>query len=617
MIDLLKIKDPTFLKSLNQNELNELASEVRSFLIEKISETGGHLSSNLGDVELIIALHKVFDSPSDKFIFDVGHQAYTHKILTGRANDFDRLRQFEGLSGYIKREESIHDIWEAGHSSTAIAALAGFEIARESNHQDYKVIAVVGDGSLNSGLSFEALNFLGHQSHLHPLIILNDNDMSISKNVGTLAKLLNSMRSSKTYVKASKSGSHLPRFFHDLKRRIGDMLRGFAKNMTIFDELGFRYYGPIDGHDFKTLIKYLELVKKLNKPIVLHVVTKKGKGYPFAENDIHGVWHGVAPFNIDSGKPKKNMPETMQSWSNIISKYMEHYAESHPNFRVVIPAMITGSGFIDFQERYPEQLIDVGICESFAVCFSGALSMNAFDIFVPIYSSFLQRAYDQISHDIARQNLHVVFGIDRAGLVGEDGETHQGIYDIAYIKHIPNIEIVQPKDAIEAFQLLDYAFKMTKNAIAIRYSRGKTTFEESMFSNLKPILSPSWTELSQDGSIYLITYGDNVSRMLSLIEKNQLPVRLINARFIKPLDTEMLLTILTTHLPIIVLEDVTKISGLGSSILEFASENSLFPISFHIKGLPDEFIEQGKVEELYTKHHLDDQHLLELIQSLL
>ena len=353
MIDLMNIQNPEFLKTLNSKELTELASEIRSFIIEKVSVTGGHLSSNLGAVELIIAIHKVFDSPKDKIIFDVGHQAYTHKILTGRASDFDKLRQFEGLSGYIKREESNHDIWEAGHSSTAIAALAGFEIARDVNKETYKVMALVGDGSLNSGLSFEALNYLGHQSTLHPLIILNDNEMSISKNVGTLAKLLNSMRSSKTYAKATKTGSRLPSFFHDLKNRIGDMVRGFAKNMTIFDDLGFHYYGPIDGHNFKILIKYLEMAKRLNKPCVLHVITKKGKGYIPSEEDRLGIWHGVAPFEVASGKPKQLSKEFMMSWSNIISSYMEEYAQTHPQFRVVIPAMITGSGFINFQDKFP------------------------------------------------------------------------------------------------------------------------------------------------------------------------------------------------------------------------------------------------------------------------
>lgn len=617
MVDLLKIENPAFLKNMSIEELNELASEVRSFLIEKVAATGGHLSSNLGDVELIIALHKVFDSPHDQFIFDVGHQAYTHKILTGRAKDFDHLRQYKGLSGYIKREESVHDIWEAGHSSTAIAAMAGFEFSRDMKGQNHKVISIVGDGSLNSGLSFEGLNFLGHQTHLHPLIILNDNEMSISKNVGTLAKLLNSMRSSKTYLKATKKGSRLPRIFHDLKQRIGDMLRGFAKNITIFDELGFRYYGPIDGHDFKTLIRYLEISKKINKPIVLHVVTKKGKGYEFAENDIHGLWHGVGPFHIETGKPVNHIPESYRSWSSIISEYMNEYAEKHPDFRVVVPAMITGSGLLEFQEKHPHQLIDVGICESFAVCFSGALSMNQIDVFVPIYSSFLQRAYDQVSHDIARQKLHVVFGIDRAGLVGEDGETHQGIYDIAYLKHIPNIEILQPKDALEAFELLDYAFNCTKNAVAIRYSRGKTEYHPEQLLNRKKVEFPSWTEETNEGQLYFITYGDAVKRIRSLIEKNQLPVHLINARFIKPLDESMLDKILASKLPIIVLEDVTKISGLGSSILEYASEKSLFPSKLIIKGLPDEFVEQGKVEELFAKYQLDDDNILSLIKTLL
>ncbi len=613
-MDLLTIKDPEFLKTMNQKEMVELAQSVRSFLIENVSKTGGHFSSNLGIVELTIAVHKVFSSPVDKIIFDVGHQAYTHKILTGRAKDFSTLRKYQGLSGFLKRNESVHDVWEAGHSSTALAALAGFEVARTMKKENYRCVAIVGDGSLNSGLSFEALNFLGHQKNLAPIIILNDNEMSISKNVGTFAKLLNSMRSNRTYIKASKTGQKFPYFFRDLKNRVGQMIRGFAKNTTIFDEFGFKYYGPIDGHDFKALEKYLKLAKSLNTAVVLHVITKKGKGYPLAENDKTGAWHGVKPFNPETGEQLTKKAENTHSWSNIINEYLMKRAEITEDLKVVVPAMVSGSELIEFQKRFPEKIIDVGICESFAVCFSGALALENKPVFVPIYSSFLQRAYDQVNHDICRQNLHVIFGIDRAGVVGDDGDTHQGIYDIAYLRHLPNMIITQAKDPIEAFQLLDLAFEKIKSPFAIRYSN--IPFENFPYRELyeyDPIELGTWTQETFDGKLSIIAYGDNVLRMKRLIEKHQLPVNLYNARFIKPLDINMLEKIVKSKQKTFVLEDVSVRGGLGSAILEELHLLHLSSEQFEILGLPDNYIEQGKIHEIYQKYQLDDESIKTLI----
>ncbi|MCK4552511.1 MAG: 1-deoxy-D-xylulose-5-phosphate synthase, partial [Tenericutes bacterium] len=491
-MNLVDIKDPKFIKKLSIDELNELASDIRSFIIEKVSEQGGHLSSNLGIVELTIAIHRVFDSPNDKIIFDVGHQSYVHKILTGRAAGFDKLRKFEGLSGYQKRSESEHDVWESGHSSTALSALAGFEIANKFNNNSSRNIAVVGDGSLNSGLSFEALNYLGHYKGIAPIIILNDNEMSISKNVGRMSKLLNKLRSSKMYLSATSSKFRLPRFIYNWKLRLSNMVRGFAGNFTLFDQMGFSYYGPINGHDLKTLIKFLNIAKKNNKPIVVHVVTKKGQGYGPAENDLLGAWHGVGSFDIKTGDIKNKNTENSITWSSIFSKHIESYAKKHDNFRVIVPAMIYGSSLVEFQKQFPEKIIDVGICESFAVCFSASLALNNMMIYIPIYSSFLQRAYDQVSHDLARQDIKIVIGVDRAGLVGSDGETHQGIYDIAYLRHIPNIEIVQASSYLEAKQLLDYAFYEAKHSVAIRYSRGNSDIQD--ITDITPIKQPSWVE---------------------------------------------------------------------------------------------------------------------------
>ncbi|MCF7923531.1 MAG: 1-deoxy-D-xylulose-5-phosphate synthase [Candidatus Izimaplasma sp.] len=607
-MNLNDIESPKFLKDLSLKELNELSTDIRSFLIDNIAKTGGHLASNLGVVELTIGLHRVFDSPKDRIVFDVGHQSYVHKILTGRAKYFSTLRQFEGLSGYQKRSESIHDHWEAGHSSTAIAAISGFEVARKEKKETYKNIAVVGDGSLNSGLSFEALNFLGH-SDLAPIIILNDNNQSISKNVGRLNKLLNKMRSSKFYEYAKKSQRKLPKFIYNLKVRLANMIRGFANNITIFDEFGFSYYGPIDGHDLKAIIKFLKIAKNKNKPVVLHFVTTKGKGYLPSENDMDGLWHGVGPFEKENGHLIKKNKENFMTWSNIISDYIMHQAEINDKLKVIVPAMIIGSGLAEFQKMHPDKIIDVGICESFSVCFSAALSEDL-DIFLPIYSSFLQRAYDQIVHDLTRQKLKIVIGIDRAGIVGGDGDTHQGIYDIAFLKHIPNIEIVQPANAVEAWQLLDYAFNHAQKSVAIRYSRNSAQIYNQ--KNYEAITEPTWKEFNQDANVNLIAYGDNFTRMYNYIQKNNLDVNLYNAMFIKPLDTKMLDKIIKNNKSTYVLEDVTKISGLGSSILEYLSEQNKH-LEIKILGLPDEFIDHGSQEKLYKKYNLDEESIIKTI----
>ena len=617
MIDLLGITDPSFLKKLSPAELDGLAAQIRAFLLETISRTGGHLSSNLGVVELTIALHYVFDSPRDHLIFDVGHQAYTHKILTGRAKDFDRLRRLDGLSGFLKRSESPHDCWEAGHSSTALAALAGFETVRVMNGGKEKNVALVGDGSLNSGLSFEALNFLGHRKDLAPIIIVNDNEMSISKNVGTFAKLLNSMRTTKPYLKATRVGNRIPKFLKDWKDRFGRMVRGFARNLTIFDDFGFKYYGPIDGHDMKALLKYLKVVRGLGKPCVLHVVTKKGKGYAPAENDALGVWHGVKPFDPATGLPKEKKAENRHSWSNIISEYLCLKAASDADFRVVVPAMVAGSDLFRFQKEFPRQLIDVGICEAFAVCYAGAIALNGKPVFVPIYSSFLQRAYDQMNHDVARQNLHVVFGLDRSGVVGEDGETHQGLYDIAYLRHLPNLTILQGRNPEEAYALLDYAFAKAAGPVVLRYTNGSVDFDYSLPRPREAVEGPSWVCLRRGGKVNLVAYGETVVRMETLLAKDDLPVNLYDARFLKPLDETALAEIFASGLPTLVVEDAVLAEGLGSAIFETAQARGWDPSRLRILGYPDRFLPQGTPAELRRRSGLDDSSILRVLQELM
>lgn len=615
MIDVRGIQDPAFLKTATIGELRELASAIRVFLIENIAETGGHLSSNLGVVELTIALHKVFDSPSDKLIFDVGHQAYTHKILTGRAPLFPTLRAFGGLSGFLKRSESIHDVWEAGHSSTALAAAAGFETIRVAQGGKGRTVALVGDGSLNSGLSFEALNFLGQRSDLAPIIVLNDNEMSISENVGTFAKLLTSMRTSKSYRTAVKRSRRLPRFLHVWKDKLAMMLRQLASNTTIFDDFGFKYFGPIDGHDMKKLVRSLEMAKNLNRPCVLHVVTQKGRGYQPAEDDRIGSWHGVKPFDPFTGLPKTKKAENIHSWSSIVSDWLMRRADQGKPFKVVVPAMVAGSELVAFQAKYPDRLIDVGICEAFAACFSAALALNGMPVFAPIYSSFLQRAYDQVNHDVCRQNLHVVFGIDRAGLVGEDGDTHHGVFDVSYLGHLPNLTIVQPADAAQATRLLDYAFDVATGPVAVRYSNASQELLDDRGG--EPVLTPSWRRITSEGKINLVAYGDNLRRMAALVAKHELPVRLYDARFLKPLDLSCVAEICRSGLPTLVLEDVVEAGGLASMMTSAAFATGLPVSDFHVIALPDRYIEHGKVDELYRLYGLDDASMLLRIQTLI
>jgi 1-deoxy-D-xylulose-5-phosphate synthase len=614
MIDLLNIKDPDFLKDLDRKELIELSSEIRTFLIEKISKTGGHLSSNLGIVELTVALHKVFDSPKDKFIFDVGHQGYVHKILTGRAKDFDKLRQFEGLSGFLKREESVHDIYEAGHSSTSIAAASGIEFSKKFTKEEYRVIPIVGDGALTSGMAFEALNFLGGKTDHNPIIILNDNEMSISQNIGYLANILNEIKG-KSFVRKVRSKTYriLPRFLVKLSSKVERGIKGFISNNTIFDDLGFSYYGPINGHDYKELLKYLTIAKKQKKPCVVHVITQKGKGYSFSENDKLGVWHGVGPFNIETGKSLIEKKKNEHSWSTIISEYMCEYASKNQKFNVVIPAMIAGSGFIKFREQFPSQITDVGIAEQMAVTMSSGFALEKVDVFTPIYSTFIQRAYDQVNHDVCRQNLKVIFGIDRAGIVGADGETHQGVFDIPLLRHLPNLKIVHPSTPKEAFELLNYAFKENDGPIVIRYERGTVEYDfEDGITN--EIATLEWKSLNKGEKATFISFGSILNNVEKDLEK--MGVEVVNAISIKPLDEVKLLSIAKKNTPIIVYEESALLGGFGSSILEFYAMHGI-QTNVTLMGIKDAFVPQGTKEELLQSLELDPESVIRKVKSVL
>jgi len=617
MIDLYNIKDPKFLKDLSLEELEELSNEIRQFIIDKVSKTGGHLSSNLGIVELTVALHTVFDSPEDKLIFDVGHQSYTHKILTGRANQFDTLRKYKGLSGYLKRNESIHDIYEAGHSSTSIAAAAGIEFSKKYTNSSKKIIPIIGDGALTGGMAFEALNFLGGHADYKPIIILNDNEMSISENIGYLSNVLNEIRSKSLYRKSkSRIMKLMPRFMRKLTSKVERGVKGFLTNNTIFDDLGFSYYGPINGHNMKELMKYLQIAKNSNRPCVIHVLTEKGKGYKYSENDQVGVWHGVSPFDKKTGETLNQPQENVLSWSEIIAEYMINYAQIKPEFTVVVPAMIAGSGLLKYQYLYPDRIIDVGIAEQMAVTMSSGFAVSGVDVFLPLYSTFLQRAYDQVNHDVARQNLKVVFGIDRAGIVGADGETHQGVFDIPLLRHIPNMTIVHPRTPEEAMELLNYGFKVNQGPFVIRYERGSVYFNpENGITN--KVASLDWEIINEGEDIVFLSFGSMLDKVKTAVKEENIRMKIVNAKTIKPLDEKMINTLIALEKPIIIYEESCKLGGFASSILEYLVDNNLSTKNINIMAIEDEYVNHGSKDEILKELNLDLASIISKTKTLI
>ncbi len=618
MVNLSDIKDPSFLNDLSNKELEELSKKIRTFLIESLSKTGGHLSSNLGVVELTIALHKVFDSPKDKLIFDVGHQAYTHKILTGRVTEFDKLRMHNGLSGFLKRSESIHDVYEAGHSSTSIAAASGMELSKKFIGNGNKVIPIIGDGALTGGMAFEALNFLGGQGDHQPIIILNDNEMSISENIGFLASILNDIRSKNTYRKIkSKTKLFLPKFLRKFSSKVERGVKGFLTTNTIFDDLGFSYYGPINGHDFKELIKYLNIAKKSKRACVIHVLTEKGKGYKPSEQDVNGSWHGVGPFDIETGKQIAKKQENIHSWSEIISEYMINYAKNNEKFTIVIPAMIGGSSLFKYKEQFPKQIIDVGIAEQLAVTMSSGFAISGVDVFTPIYSTFLQRAYDQVNHDVARQNLKVVFGIDRAGIVGADGETHQGLFDIPLLRHIPNMTIAHPRNPEEAFKLLNYAFKVNKGPFAIRYERGNEFYNFNEGITNETFDKPSWEIINKGKKAVFLSFGSMLEQVKEEVNKQELDVCIVDAKFIKPLDKDIIKYISNLDVPIVIYEESSLLGGFGSAVLEHLVINKMDTSKITLMGIKDEYIEQGVKHLVLKELNLDLDSIIKKIKEVI
>ena len=618
MIDLKKIKNPDFLKNMNNDELEKLGSEIRNFIVENVSNTGGHLSSNLGITDLTIAMLKVFDVKKDKIIFDVGHQCYPYKILTGRADRFNTLRKYQGLDGFQKMSESNFDHYEAGHSSTSLSVGFGYALARDLDNKKYNVICVIGDGAIANGLAYEALNHIGN-SNTRLIIILNDNEMSISQNVGAIHNLLDQIRAGKSYNKTKKNtrnilyktkvGSFVGNVLDKTKNNL-KML--YTKNGAFFNYLGLEYYGPINGHDYKEMIKYLEIVKNEDKPVILHVITKKGYGYAPAENDKIGLYHGVNPFNISDGSPKKvnNLP----SYSEVISSYVFNYAKKDKDIICITPAMTNGSKLEVIKEKLPKQYIDVGINEEHSILLSGALAVSGKKPILFMYSTFLQRGYDEIVHDIARMNQKVIFCIDRAGFVSNDGDTHQGLFDVPFLLDIPNMVVTMPKDAEEANSLLNTALNYN-GPFVIRYPKINLKYA---FNKPKSYEIGKWEVIGNGEDGVIITYGDFANRAINICERlknDNINLIIINALFLKPMDEKMLSKILKYYNKVFIYEENFVDSSLGSKILTYSGENN-FSNEFYLYGVPEKFMFTASREELIKLNGLDEETIYEKIKSV-
>ena len=616
-MEIKKIENPRFLKQLNIDELNQLSQDIRDFLIENISKTGGHFSSNLGIVELTVALHYVFDSPKDKFLFDVGHQAYVHKILTGRAPMFNKLKKYGGMCGFQNRHESIHDPWEAGHSSTTISGATGLAIARDLKKENFEVISIIGDAALMSGESLEALNFLGGID-TKVIVILNDNNMSISRNVGGLSNFLSDVRMSYKYNQAKSnyteilSQSAFGQKIFDVTKRVKDKVKRKILLDTPFSQFDLDYIGPVDGHNIEELIRALETVKNLDHSVVLHVLTKKGKGYEPAEKDRSGVYHSVGAFDIVKGI-QPVLDKEKHSWSQSVSDHVEYLMNKHDDICVITPAMITGSCLQKIFKNYPDRSFDVGIAEEHAMTLAAGLSQGKEFPFLSVYSSFFQRAYDQLNHDIARMNLPCLIGIDRAGLVGGDGATHHGVFDIGLIAPIPGVIIMAPKDEEEAQKMINTAYQNKDHPYVMRYSKNKVIDTHQHTDETIKVGQWELIKEMEDAATNVVTYGDNVLAVLKMAETDHLPINIINARFIKPIDKDMLERM--SDKPIIVYETDLMNGSLGS-IMSLYYEKNHINVDMSFIGIDDHYVTFGDNESLYKQEHISLNDLKNKIEEI-
>ncbi|MCG8502639.1 MAG: 1-deoxy-D-xylulose-5-phosphate synthase [Firmicutes bacterium] len=603
------INHPNDLKKLDIERLELLAGEIRSFLIDSVSKTGGHLASNLGVVELTLALHKVFSTPEDKIVWDVGHQTYVHKIVTGRKKEFSTLRQFGGLSGFPKTNESKHDIFNTGHSGTSISAALGMAKARDLQNQKNSVIAVIGDGALTGGMAFEALNDAGRSPN-NLMVILNDNEMSITKNVGGLSTYLNRIRTEPVYFKVKEDIDFLLNSIPAIGKSMAKTVhraKGTIKYMimpgTLFEELGFTYIGPIDGHDINNLVCVLDRAKKMKGPLLIHIYTTKGKGYHFAEQEPD-IFHGISCFDKETGEMTK--VKRGLTYSGIFGKCITDIAAKDDRVVAITAAMRQSTGLGGLAKKFPHRVFDVGIAEQHAVTFAAGLAAANLKPVVAVYSSFLQRAYDQLLHDVALQNLHVVFAIDRAGLVGQDGETHQGIYDLSFLTHIPNIVIMCPASYKELEMMLEYAVLHHTGPIALRYPRGQENTNVSVSD--EKIVPGKGVILREGNDISVIAVGKMVAIALEAAKKLDaigIDAEVINARCVKPLDNHLILYSGLKTGKVMTMEDNAIIGGMGSAVQHLFNREGNHNVCIKTKGFPDEFIPHGSVDELFKQYGLD------------
>lgn len=602
---LYDIKEPSFIKQMTIKELNDLSILIREFLIDSISKTGGHLSSNLGTVEAILALHYVFDSPKDKIIFDVGHQTYTHKILTGRAKYFNKLRHSNGISGFLKESESQHDVFEAGHSSTSISAMCGFLEAKKIDNTIGEVVSFIGDASFQSGISLAGLNYLAGKKDQKGIIILNDNEMSISKNSGGLTNIFNKVRIKKTY-----------RFFRKITpKSIRNAMKSLVYgNVSLFTQLGYRYIGPIDGHNIKELIKFYKFAKESKDSVIIHIKTVKGKGYEYSENDEVGKYHGIGAFNVETGIPY-NKEEDEISFSNGIGSILNKLLNQNDKIKLITPSMTYGVGLTEISKDNKNKIIDVGICEENAVIMASTLSKCGLIPIVMTYSTFFQRAYDQINHDISRNNTKVIFLADRSGMVPGDGDTHQGIFDISMLLPLPNLSICSPSNLNEAEELIKLAIH-SNNPFYIRYP--KTNVKKHINNNFIPKIEfGKWVIIKELSKLNIISYGPKINKIDDYLSYDLLEdkyfnkIGLINALFIKPIDEDILNKLTNTTL--IVLEEVIETSSLSTLIKCYNNDNNLNikVISMSLK----DYVKTGTIEELEKDNHLTLNDLKDIIDK--
>ena len=608
---LQNINSPEDLRQLSISELDQLAADIREEIVKTVSITGGHLAPSLGVVELTLALHYVFNTPSDKLIWDVGHQTYAHKLITGRRDKFNTLRQYKGLSGFPKRQESPYDAFDTGHSSTSISAGLGIAIAKHLKKCKERVIAVIGDGSMTGGMAFEALNQAGHLNK-NLIVILNDNEMSISPNVGALSSFLSRKMTSRQVVRAKDELKHLLKSFSNIGENILQVLKkseesfkGFFTPGMLFEALKFEYVGPIPGHQIDNLIETLQNVRDFSHgPVLIHVITKKGKGYPPAEKNP-GDYHGLGPFDIESGTPIP-AADTPISYTRCFGDTIVHLAEKEPNVVAITAAMPAGTGLMNFARRFPNRFFDVGIAEQHAVTFAAGLAIEGMHPVVAIYSTFLQRAMDQVIHDVCLQNLPVTFALDRGGVVGDDGPTHHGVFDLSYLRFIPNLVLMAPKDENELQHMLYTAVRHNGPA-AIRYPRGAGEGVELSDELIELPIGKG--EIIREGKdILLLPVGNRVYPALEAaqgLEKVGIDAAVINPRFIKPLDSDLIIEWAEKTGRVLTIEDNARMGGFGSAVLELLAGSNLSHIRVCLLGYGDRFMEHGPQETLWRKGQID------------